>query len=140
MNAANPTLEFLRVAQLAKQATGLTPAADTSTHDSSGLWQLRDAHNETICEVSPDGTVVEVEVEAPPFGLLDRIRDLRVCGFSTRAIRAWFGTPQPVDPLAEARVIFNIAMDHMGATSQPYSEQRSTRKTPPSMPPRTPGA
>ena len=40
MNAATPTLEFLRVAQLAKQTTGLTPAADTSTHDSSGLWQF----------------------------------------------------------------------------------------------------
>jgi hypothetical protein len=140
MNAANRTLEFLRVAQLAKQATGLTPAADTSTHDTSGLWQLRDAHNETICEVSPDGTVVEVQVEAPPFGLLDRIRDLRVCGFSARAIHLWFGTPQPMDPLVEARVVFDIAMDHMGATSQAYSEQRSTRKTPPSRPHQTPGA
>jgi hypothetical protein len=116
MNTATPTLEFLRVAQLAKQATGLTPAADTSTHDTSGLWQLRDAQNETICEVSPDGTVVEVQVEAPPFGLLDRIRDLRACGFSTRAINRWFGTAQSVDQLAEARVIFNIAMDHMAAS------------------------
>ena len=115
MNAATPTLEFLRVAQLAKQATGLTPAADTSTHDRSGLWQLRDAHNETICEVSPDGTVVEAQVEAPPFGLLDRIRDLRACGYSTRAIHEWFGTPQSVNQLVEARVVFNIAMDHMAA-------------------------
>ena len=120
MNAATPTLEFLRVAQLAKQATGLTPAADTSTHDRSGLWQLRDAHNETICEVSPDGTVVEVQVEAPPFGLLDRIRDLRACGYSTRAIHEWFGTPQSVNQLVEARIVFNIAMDHMASTSQPY--------------------
>jgi hypothetical protein len=140
MNAANPTLEFLRVAQLAKQATGLTPAADTSTHDTSGLWHLRDAHNETICEVSPDGTVVEVQVEAPPFGLLDRIRDLRVCGFSARAIREWFGTPQPMDPLVEARVVFNIAMDHMGTTPQANSEQRYKPRSRPSRPPRTPGA
>jgi len=119
MSAATPTLEFLRVAQLAKQTTGLTPAADTSTHDTTGLWQLRDAHNETICEVSPDGTVVEAQVEAPPFGLLDRIRDLRACGYSTRAIHGWFGTPQSVDELMEARVVFNIAMDHMAAMSQP---------------------
>lgn len=140
MSAANRTLEFLRVADLAKQATGLTAVAETSTHDTSGLWQLRDAHNETICEVSPDGTVVEVQIEAPPLGLLDRIRDLRVCGFSTRAIHEWFGTPKPVDPLVEARVVFDIAMDHMGATSQPYSKQRSTPKTPPSRPPRTPAA
>jgi hypothetical protein len=117
MNAATPTPEFLRVAQLAKQATGLTPAADTSTHDTSGLWQLRDAHNENICEVSPDGTVVEVQVEAPPFGLLDRIRDLRAWGYSTRAIHGWFGTPQLVDQLVEARVVFNIAMDHMAGNS-----------------------
>lgn len=115
MNAATPTPEFLRVAQLAKQTTGLTPALDTSTHDTSGLWQLRDANNDAICEVSPDGTVVEVEVEAPPFGLLDRIRDLRTCGCSIRAIHGWFGTPQSVDQLAEARVVFNIAMDHMAA-------------------------
>jgi hypothetical protein len=114
MNAAPLTPEFLRVAQLAKQATGLTPAADTSTHDTSGLWHLRDAHNETICEVSPDGTIVEAQVEAPPPGLLDRIRDLRACGYSTRAIHGWFGTPQPVDLLAEARVVFNIAMEHIG--------------------------
>jgi len=137
MNAATPTLEFLRVAQLAKQTTGLTPAADTSTHDSSGLWQLRDAHNETICEVSPDGTVVEAQVEAPPFGLLDRIRDLRACGCSTRAIHGWFGTPQSVDELMEARVVFNIAMDHMAAMSQPYAAQRFARETPPSRLPRT---
>jgi hypothetical protein len=115
MNSATPTPEFLRVAELAKQATGLTPAADTSTHDTSGLWQLRDAHNETICEVSPDGTVVEVQIEAPPFGLLDRIRDLRACGYSTRAIRGWFSAPRSVDQLEEARVVFNIAMDHMAA-------------------------
>jgi hypothetical protein len=120
MKAATPTPEFLRVAQLAKEATGLTPAADKSTHDTSGLWQLRDAHNETICEVSPDGTVVEVQVEAPPFGLLDRIRDLRACGYSTRAIHEWFGTPQSVDQLVEARLVFDIAMDHMTAVSQPY--------------------
>jgi hypothetical protein len=113
MNAATLTPEFLRVAQLAKQATGLTPAADTSTHDTSGLWQLRDEHNETICEVSPDGTVLEVQIEAPPLGLLDRIRDLRACGYSIRAIHCWFGTPQSVDHLAEARVAFSIAMDHM---------------------------
>jgi hypothetical protein len=133
MNTSTPTLEFLRVAQLAKQATGLTPAADTSTHDTSGLWQLRDAHNETICEVSPDGTVVEVLVEAPPPGLLDRIRDLRACGFSTRAITGWFSsTPQSFDQLAEARVVFDIAMDHMAAMSQPHPEHRLTRKAPPS--------
>ncbi len=120
MKAAIPTPEFLRVAQLAKQATGLTPAADTSTHDTTGLWELRDAHNETICEVSPDGTVVEVQVDAPPFGLLDRIRDLRACGYSTRAIHGWFGTPQSVDRLVEARLVFDIAMDHMASTSQPY--------------------
>jgi hypothetical protein len=117
MNAVTPTPEFLRVAQLAKQATGLTPAADTSTHDTSGLWQLRDAHNETFCEVSPDGTVVEVQAEAPPFGLLDRIRDLRAYGYSTRAIHGWFGRPQSVDQLVEARVVFDIAMDHMTAIS-----------------------
>jgi len=117
MNAAIPTPEFLRVAQLAKQATGLTPAADTSTHDTTGLWELRDAHNETICEISPDGTVVAVQVDAPPFGLLDRIRDLRACGYSTRAIHGWFGTPQSVDQLVEARVVFDIAMDHMASTS-----------------------
>jgi hypothetical protein len=117
MKAAIPTPEFLRVAQLAKQATGLTPAADTSTHDTTGLWELRDAHNETICEISPDGTVVAVQVDAPPFGLLDRIRDLRACGYSTRAIHGWFGTPQSVDQLVEARVIFDIAMDHMASTS-----------------------
>jgi hypothetical protein len=120
MKAAIPTPEFLRVAQLAKQATGLTPAADTSTHDTTGLWELRDAHNETICEISPDGTVVAVQVDAPPFGLLDRIRDLRACGYSTRAIHGWFGTPQSVDQLVEARVVFDIAMDHMASTSQPY--------------------
>jgi hypothetical protein len=120
MKAAIPTPEFLRVAQLAKQATGLTPAADTSTHDTTGLWELRDAHNETICEVSPDGTVVEVQVDAPPFGLLDRIRDLRACGYSTRAIHGWFGTPHSVDRLVEARLVFDIAMDHMASTSQPY--------------------
>ena len=120
MKAAMPTPEFLRVAQLAKQATGLTPAADTSTHDTTGLWELRDAHNETICEISPDGTVVAVQVDAPPFGLLDRIRDLRACGYSTRAIHGWFGTPQSVDQLVEARVVFDIAMDHMASTSQPY--------------------
>jgi hypothetical protein len=117
MKAAIPTPEFLRVAQLAKQATGLTPAADTSTHDTTGLWELRDAHNETICEISPDGTVVAVQVDAPPFGLLDRIRDLRACGYSTRAIHGWFGTPQSVDQLVEARVVFDIAMDHMASTS-----------------------
>jgi hypothetical protein len=117
MNAVTPTPEFLRVAQLAKRATGHTPAADTSTHDTSGLWQLRDAHNETICEVSPDGTVVEVQAEAPPSGLLDRIRDLRAYGCSTRAISGWFGRPQSVDQLAEARVVFDIAMDHMTAIS-----------------------
>jgi hypothetical protein len=117
MKAAIPTPEFLRVAQLAKQATGLTPAADTSTHDTTGRWELRDAHNETICEVSPDGTVVAVQVDAPPFGLLDRIRDLRACGYSTRAIHGWFGTPQSVDQLVEARVVFDIAMDHMASTS-----------------------
>jgi hypothetical protein len=133
MNAATstPTAEFLRVAQLAKQATGLTPAAGTSTHDTSGLWQLRDAHNEDICEVSPDGTVVEVQVEAPPFGLLDRIRDMRACGYSTRSIRAWFGIPQPVNELVEARVVFDIAMDHMAGISQPCPAQRFTRQTPP---------
>lgn len=120
MKAATPTPEFLRVAQLAKQATGLTPAADTSTHDTTGLWQLRDAQNETICEVSPDGTVVEVQVDAPPFGLLDRIRDLRACGYSARAIHGWFGTPRSVDQLVEARVVFDIAMDHMASESQPY--------------------
>lgn len=141
MNAVTVTPEFLRVAQLAKQATGLTPAADTSTHDAAGLWQLRDAHNQSICEVSPDGTVVEVQVEGPPLGLLDRIRDLRACGCSTRAIHGWFGTPQSVDQLVEARVVFNIAMDHMAAMSQPYPPQRFTPKTPPSSPPRTsPGA
>src|SRR4029077_15639796 len=140
MNATTPTLEFLRVAQLAKQTTGLTPAADTSTHDTRGLWQLSDADNETICEVSPDGTVVESQVEAPPFGLLDRIRDLRACGCSTRAIHGWFGTPRSVDELMEARVVFNIAMGHMAAMSQPCAAQRSTRQTPPSRPPRTPGA
>ena len=112
MNAI-PTAEFMRIAQLAKQTTGLTPAVGTSTHDSSGLWQLRDANNEAICEVSPDGTVVEVQVEAPPFGLLDRIRDLRTLGCSTRAIHRWFGTPRRVDQLVEARAVFNIAMDHM---------------------------
>jgi hypothetical protein len=133
MNTSTPTLEFLRVAQLAKQATGLTPAAGTSTHDTSGLWQLRDAHNETICEVSPDGTVVEVLVEAPPPGLLDRIRDLRACGFSMRAITGWFSsTPQSFDELAEARAVFKIAMDHMAAMSQPPPHYRLTRKTPPS--------
>jgi hypothetical protein len=133
MNTSTPTLEFLRVAQLAKQATGLTPAADTSTHDTSGLWQLRDAHNETICEVSPDGTVVEVLIEAPPPGLLDRIRDLRACGFSTRAITGWFSsTPQSFDQLAEARVVFSIAMDHMAETAQPHPKQGFTRKTSPS--------
>jgi hypothetical protein len=132
MNAESPTptVEFLRVAQLAKQATGLTPAADTSTHDTSGLWQLRDAQNEAICEVSPDGTVVEVQAEAPPFGLLDRIRDLRAWGYSTHAIRGWFGTAQHVDQMAEARVVFDIAMDHMTAVSQPYPDRRYTGKIP----------
>jgi hypothetical protein len=125
------TPEFLRVAQLAKQATGLTPAADTSTHDTSGLWLLRDAHNATICEVSPDGTIVEAQVEAPPPGLLDRIRDLRACGCSSRAILGWFGTPQPVDELAEARVVFNIAMDHMATTSPPFPVDGFMRKAPP---------
>ncbi len=133
MKAAIPTPEFLRVAQLAKQATGLTPAADTSTHDTTGLWELRDAHNETLCEVSPDGTVVEVRVEAPPSGLLDRIRDLRACGFSRRAIKGWFGsTPQSLDQLSEARVVFDIAMDHMAALSHHPRAQRFRRKSPPS--------
>jgi hypothetical protein len=116
VSAAIPTPEFLRVAQLAKQTTGLSAAPETSTHDTSGLWQLRDANNDAICEVSPDGTVVEAEVEAPPFGLLDRIRDLRACGCSTRAIRGWFGMQQSMDPLIEARVVFSIAMDCMDAS------------------------
>ena len=113
MKAAALTPEFVRVAQLAKEATGLTPAPETSTPDTTGLWHLRDAHNESICEVAPDGTVVELCVEAPPLGLLDRIRDLRACGYSTRAIHAWFGMPKTVDQLAEARRVFSIAVDHM---------------------------
>lgn len=137
MKAATPTPEFLRVAQLAKQATGVTPAANTSTRDTTGLWQLRDAQNETICEVSPDGTVVELQLDAPPFGLLDRIRDLRACGCSTRAIHGWLGTPQSVDQLVEARVVFNIAMDHVAALSQPFPAQGVAQNSWPGSPPRT---
>lgn len=107
----------MRVAELAKEATGLTPAAATSTRDSSGLWHLRDASDETICEVSPDGAVLEVQSEAPSVGLLDRIRDLRGWGYSICAISGWFGVPQSVDQLAEARVAFKIAMDHLAARS-----------------------
>jgi hypothetical protein len=119
MNPGNVTPAFLRVAEIARQTTGLTAAADTSSHDSSGLWLMRDAQNASICEISPDGTVVEAQLDAPPLGLLDRIRDLRACGLSTRAIHNWFGTPQSVDQMVEARVVFKIAMEHLGVETEP---------------------
>jgi hypothetical protein len=63
--------------------------------------------------------VVELCLEAPPLGLLDRIRDLRASGYSTRAIYAWFGVPKTVDQLAEARRVFSIAVDHMADLAGP---------------------
>jgi hypothetical protein len=115
MNSAVLLRDFLRVALLAKEATGLIAVHRFSSHDATGLWHLRDARNESICEVSPDGTVVERYSEAPPPGLLDRIRDLRAFGFSSLAIYAWFGIPKRVDHLSETRVVFDIAMEHICA-------------------------
>jgi hypothetical protein len=111
--------DFLRAALLAKEVTGLIAVREFSSHDTAGLWHLRDAQNESICEVSPDGTVVELCPEGPPLALLDRIRDLRSFGLSTRAICAWFGMPKSVDHLSEARAIFDIAMQHLSAPPKP---------------------
>jgi hypothetical protein len=115
MNSAALTRDFLRVALLAKDATGLIAVRKFSSHDNAGMWHLRDAENESICEVSPDGTVVELCFEAAPPALLDRIRDLRAFGFASRAIYAWFGMPTSVDHLTEARLIFDIAMQQISA-------------------------
>jgi hypothetical protein len=84
--------DFLRAAQLAHEATGLIAVREFSSHHTGGLWHLRDAQNESICEVSAEGAVVELSFEAPP-GLLDRICDLHALGCSGRAIDAWFGKP-----------------------------------------------
>jgi hypothetical protein len=110
--------DFLRVALLAKEVTGLIAVREFSSHDNAGMWHLRDADNESICEVAPDGTVVELCFEAPPPGLLDRIRDLRAFGFAGRTIYGWFGIPTSVDHLTEARLIFDIAMQQISAPSR----------------------
>jgi hypothetical protein len=118
MNSAALAREFLRVARLAKEVTGFIAVREFSSHDSAGMWHLRDAENESICEVAPDGTVVELCFEAPPPGLLDRIRDLRAFGFAGRAIYGWFGMPVYVDHLTEARLVFDIAMQQISAPSR----------------------
>lgn len=111
MNAAAQTRDFLRVALLAKEATGMIAVRANSTHDGTGLWHLRDAANESICEVAPDGTVVELHAEAALLGLLDRIRDLRHLGIAPGAIYGWFRVPQAEDRLPEAQMVFRIAME-----------------------------
>lgn len=123
-NAAALTRDFIRVAQLAKEATGLIAAPENSSHDTSGLWHLRDAQNESICEVAPDGTVVELQAEAPPVGLLDRIRDLRAFGFSACTIQRWFGMSKSVDHLVETRLVFNIAMQQLAGVPEPSRSVR----------------
>jgi hypothetical protein len=123
-NAAALTHDFIRAARLAKEATGLIAVPANSSHDTTGLWHLRDAENESIREVAPDGTVVELQVEAPPVGLLDRIRDLRAFGFSACTIQRWFGMSKSVDHLAEMRLVFNIAMEQIAGVPEPSRSAR----------------
>jgi hypothetical protein len=122
MNPAALMRDFLWAASLAREATGLTAVREFSSHD-AGVWQLRDAQNESICEVSPEGVVVaQLRCEGAPAGLLDRIGDLRALGFPTRAIYEWFGMPESVAHLTETRVMFEIAMQHYSQAAEPKLE------------------
>lgn len=108
--------EFLHVARLVHQATGLAIDAHKSERDGT-VWRCRNVRGDEVAECCPLSGSVSVIEELdilPPTGMLDRIADLRRSGLSSTAIQNWLGgAARARDPLREASLCLRLGVGLM---------------------------